>query len=812
MNAASPSSLRLKILVWTMTPLALLTSSCFPGPGFFKQQPTAADAVSEVKTVFKDDKVSATVSAAATVTQKLRAPEGSGIDGVELDIEPGTLQVDMAISLEESSTLVSGKTASAMGVGFGKQAGKAINLTNDKGVTELPAEAPPMTLRIPVQKSNLRLQSDTTEDGDVLVAMLRQELTNGDCYEQIFPPDVFSFEDSKIKIGVRKFGAYQPLYMPEADLARKRQAADGGAIAVTRPGCKIITKSEEKTLPPVSISSLQVTKSERALQFQAEVSGDTVESCYLVGQNSLNGQSFNQESSAPRFKVDLSESFEALSGRFLIGCNLASGREVETEFTLVELPALDFELWFEYNNRVVSGYTNIPPDQVTDCGFYAVDSRGETQEETVPDPSLYTLDFSDDPHEVDAEIYVHCKLTSTGERIQTNTAQLYLPSDPNASPSDQEPPIMTAIQFSTGAIVAGNSMQVTVSATDESRVTEMCLWIDSATVYREVFLDCYELSDLGNGSFAATITIPTYVENAFYKPVGVELADEYHNYNHMWTDPMNTTFDNTDIPLPEVEVTGATPDTTAPTLTDLVLDASSVSAGDIVTATFQASDADSGIETWHHYCLDFQALNVGDWFSTCGKMASQGGGLYTVPLEIPAWFADDTYFISYVDIGDRAGNWQGYSATNIDSVFPNTSIPVPQLTVSGGTPDTEPPSLVAVSFDQTSYEPGSYGTITITATDDISGVMPYTSSCFMIETADVMYSFSTCQDLYQVDQDTFEIGFYVPSSQMSGTYYLTSFSLEDEAYNMSSFYADTGASPITYMEALNIEVPSLTIP
>ncbi|MFW7380682.1 MAG: hypothetical protein ACOH5I_17850 [Oligoflexus sp.] len=798
------------------TQACLLLSACFPGPGFFEQSEMAADTVAEVKTVDDGETTIGMISASSNVTQRIKTADNSDLSGVELSISPGTLQVDMAISLEESLTLTSGKAAAQMGVSFGAEAGKAVNLRNDRGILEIPAQASPMVLQLPVNSSGLKLNSS-----DVLVTFMRQDLGQGDCFEQIFPPDSFAIQDNKIKIGVRRFGAYQPIYMPEADLTKIKAEAVNGVYSIMRPGCRIETKKEQKSLPAVSISMSTFTETNRVLTLQATVEGEDVDICYLYGRDSLSGKEYTQEAEQPSFKVDFTSSTEAIDSRFMIGCDLISGRNVETSFRRLELAAPSYSLKISYDNRSIIVSANIPASQVESCQYFIESRIGKDLNGTVNDLTKHVIDLSA-VGEIDADLYFTCK-TSNGTSLQTAKKSIYLPpfatSDPppideettNPPPSQYpyEPLTLMNVDISSTNVIAGNYLSVTLQADSPYEINHFCIQLMSMN-YSYVHLDCSGVTSDGSGFYTGNFLVPIYFQNITYSLSELQINDQwgyFHHYNGHYLDPY---YMDTTVAIPQFTVSGATPDTTAPVISAINFQQTSINVGQYLYITAEATDDIAGIDDRFSMCIDLATSDHMHYFHECGHWYSIGGNQYQMEIYLPTWMANGDYFLNYVNMNDRAGNWVGLYTSTYGTTYDNSTIEVPVVTITGGTADTTPPSLNSISFQQTTYYPGDWAAVLINASDDNSGLQLMDSYCWGIDTLNATDYFYVCPKYHFIDAQTIEAVFQVPSGMPADTYYLKDFRLMDQANNYQYFFSNE-ANPPYYDFAPSVLVPSFQL-
>jgi hypothetical protein len=288
--------------------------------------------------------------------------------GVSLAISPGTLQVDMAIGLEESVGLISSAAADEMGMSFDGEAGVAINLTNDAGVSDIPSSAPPMQLNIPIFSSPLRLAGEDSS----LVVFFRRAASSDSCSERIFPPSTFEKQGNAIAIGVRRFGAYQPLWVPTKELEQKLgDATDAdGSFVIERQGCRVVTKAEERKMPKASISELRIEKEGTRVRFSADVTGGGLKGCYFFARDIISEETHKRNGDRPEFEFDFSNQTGSIDARVMIGCNFESGRTLETKPKAFQMGLSPERIWLSHSFKTETHLqieTDVDEESVDSC-------------------------------------------------------------------------------------------------------------------------------------------------------------------------------------------------------------------------------------------------------------------------------------------------------------------------------------------------------------------------------------------------------------------------------------------------------------
>jgi len=214
-------------------------------------------------------------------------------------------------------------------------------------------------------------------------------------------------------------------------------------------------------------------------------------------------------------------------------------------------------------------------------------------------------------------------------------------------------------------------------------------------------------------------------------------------------------------------------DTTAPIIHGVYLNATVATPGDLVKILVNATDDDSGIQYVSvSFCNpDGNDLLIG---SLSYNIITT---FYEVLVEInPHWLNGD-YYIQSVSASDVAGNY-------VQEDHPD-DFTSPILTVSGTTPDTNPPELHSLVFDRENAT--SYKTVLILAniTDDASGIQNAEARIMNPAMEPLFYITLHLNSTSGLFEGSFEVNPY----WMIGNYFIEHFMCGDTADNwMNGFY------------------------
>ena len=259
------------------------------------------------------------------VAQTIEASADEKLQGTTVTLEPGTLAIDAAITIEESAPLEDSGVMTEIGL-----TGQASVTSSGVGVVIRPSAdvvaSKPFTLNIPLPASNLRLQTDETLT--TLAVLYKSYGTNGQLTSGLIPRKDLKLVDGKASFLAPNFGAYQTvildivveqaLEVPSVEPIRNVK----NVVVVDKEGVKSETEIVEKEIVPElswSTPSLSFTESSRTVTASATPSGG-VSQCKLRFRegNSLS-HSYEYDAADPANATAMLEKKEAITiyGRFV---------------------------------------------------------------------------------------------------------------------------------------------------------------------------------------------------------------------------------------------------------------------------------------------------------------------------------------------------------------------------------------------------------------------------------------------------------------------------------------------------------------
>ncbi len=159
-------------------------------------------------------------------------------------------------------------------------------------------------------------------------------------------------------------------------------------------------------------------------------------------------------------------------------------------------------------------------------------------------------------------------------------------------------------------------------------------------------------------------------------------------------------------------------DTTAPIVTAVSLNKTAANAGETLTLSIEASDDVSGISSF-----------IAKFEDKDGRIISSNFGDETLKaeIELSEYEASGTYHLDYLHIMDKQGNDRYYIA-NPTPDTDKEELPNPLSFTVTNTPDkvdTTAPVVTAVSLNKTAANAGETLTLSIEASDDVSGISSF---------------------------------------------------------------------------------------
>ena len=287
--------------------------------------------------------------------------------------------------------------------------------------------------------------------------------------------------------------------------------------------------------------------------------------------------------------------------------------------------------------------------------------------------------------------------------------------------ADTTPPVIKSISVDKKMGTNGDNITVTIDASDDISGIKMIRAYYTAPTGSSS--KAIYLNKNAEGKYTGVVTIGQNDEIGMWKISFVTLVDNASNS----IDVCNTERSSNpgsgilqDLSSGGFEVSGTTPDTNPPVIKSISVDKKMGTNGDNITVTIDASDDISGIKMIRAY----YTAPTGS-ASKAIYLNKNAEGKYTGVVTIGQNDEIGMWKISFVTLVDNASNSIDVCNTERSS-NPGSGI-LQDLSsggfeVSGTTPDTNPPVIKSISVDKKMGTNGDNITVTIDASDDISGI------------------------------------------------------------------------------------------
>lgn len=285
---------------------------------------------------------------------------------------------------------------------------------------------------------------------------------------------------------------------------------------------------------------------------------------------------------------------------------------------------------------------------------------------------------------------------------------------PGAWAVDGVGPRLDAISFTSPADVhPGDALTISYSATDASTtVSIVATFVDSAGRRTE-----WSFGDRLPLTGQASTTVPDGLANASTRLYYLTVSDAAGNRTLYWQTGMSCV---PDCPGEEhglsfdmsLNVTGSTPDTTAPIIESAAVSASTVPVGDVARLELDVDEANPAVTTIGS-ASGAVFTNGHEVIRLTGDPAAYGSVSGVVPSSVP----NGTYWLDTVFVRDLAGNSTTYRASGVVEVRPKgiavgpTAHALPfkttTITVTGSSVDGDSPLLSSISYATRQIASGS---------------------------------------------------------------------------------------------------------
>jgi len=359
---------------------------------------------------------------------------------------------------------------------------------------------------------------------------------------------------------------------------------------------------------------------------------------------------------------------------------------------------------------------------------------------------------------------------------------------------DIQPPKIDSVSVDKKEARPGDVVTVTINVSDDiSGVRFFNPYIvkyyrDSSNTYRQKELDI-KWKEVSKGVYEGQYIVGQYEENGVCNIEEIGIGDNASNYTFYYSSKIYKDKINLmDFSSADFSITETTPDFEAPKLASVAIDNTNVVPGNIATITVRVSDDVAGVGS----CLVQLRRPSGELENIYGNEISEG--IFKIQYLINQYAENGTYKIASISLSDKAGNNSSFYNSKLYSDKNSLmDFSLSDFTVNGAAPDLEPPELISVSKDIDTITQKNVGTLTIEATDNLSGIEKITAfykvNGILYKTVDLTYEGN---NIYRA---------YVGTSlyQQSGGYILDKVYLVDRA-GRSVEYCSSNTSSGVYKD------------
>lgn len=205
--------------------MLLAASACLKGPGFMKQEASQQDntTVEEqviVATREVDGAVIAALDPNSTAIQLVQAPSTGEIAGTEVAFPPGSLAIATEVTIQEGAQLGDETTLAALDIGSGlTSSGASVSITSSESIDA----SQPFTVSLPLPATAGLVEADYN---NLVVLYKVSKVSEGSDFYGVFPRDMLSIVDGKVKFETSFFGTFQAVITQTLVTVAVEKAAD----------------------------------------------------------------------------------------------------------------------------------------------------------------------------------------------------------------------------------------------------------------------------------------------------------------------------------------------------------------------------------------------------------------------------------------------------------------------------------------------------------------------------------------------------------------------------------------------------------
>lgn len=356
--------------------------------------------------------------------------------------------------------------------------------------------------------------------------------------------------------------------------------------------------------------------------------------------------------------------------------------------------------------------------------------------------------------------------------------------------ADTQAPVLNDISISATEVQAGESLTVTIDATDD---------ISGIGVFSVSFKN-KKTGEIIVSDYSAQNSLFTKLHTSQYMPSGefeldsVYIEDGVGNRRYYSSNPIPDKEEELPCQLYFTVKSSGQIDVTPPQITKVEIDKTEYQAGESFVVTLEANDDVSGVET---FAATFINLENGRTITTD---FSESKNPLVAAGKISRFESNGNFTLNSISISDKAGNHVFYetSSTEGNPELPNI---VSFDVVNNQQGDVQPPVINYVTLSKDTVNSGESFVVTLDAVDDFSGVSSFSAIFTNPENGrSIVSPFSSSDNPLQGVV-------WVSEYEPSGIYTLNQIMIADNANN-GIFYV---VNPQSDIEEKLPNTPSITV-
>jgi hypothetical protein len=323
-------------------------------------------------------------------------------------------------------------------------------------------------------------------------------------------------------------------------------------------------------------------------------------------------------------------------------------------------------------------------------------------------------------------------------------------------------PELTSLTFDKDKVQAGSSIRITATVIgDVSEGSNVLVNLLSESNQQRKTV---ELTETVAGTYIGNYYVNEYSEAGIWRIIDINLSDNTGDYSLPFANPSTRdASDNTFIVENENEI-----DVTAPIVQNISLDKNSVRVGDRIQVTATLTDDLSGVD---YAKVTLNPANTYQGVSIYLNKVAEA--TYIGYYDVNDYAKSGTWKIGNVEVYDAAGNG---NYTTGDAQFE---------VVNDGAEDVTAPYFQNISFNKEVVKAGDQIQITVTVTDDLSGVNMVNAGIQSVENENIIQAQNI--NLHRTTDDTFVGYFKLDEYAAAGTWGISGIYATDNLENSTDY-------------------------